>query len=117
MESEEEPSLSTIHVQANKREVPPTRNRGNPRRNSVVTVEQSHHIQEVNVWKRKPHATNMAKKDTTAVHADLMAQLSKSMRYKHNHQQHSTRTAFPMSTQQCISTLMSTPSRLHLSRA
>ena len=33
-------------------------------------VEQSHHIQEVNVHQRKLHATNEAKKDTTAVYAD-----------------------------------------------
>ena len=55
MEMEEEPALSTSHNKGRKREVPLTRNRGNPRRNSVVAVEHGHHIQEVSVQQRKPH--------------------------------------------------------------
>ena len=56
--------------QGPQREVSPTRNRGNQRKHPVITVEQSHHIQEVNTQQRKPHATDVAKKDTMAVYAD-----------------------------------------------
>ena len=48
--------------------------------------------------------------------ADPRARMLKSMRYKNSQQQqHSTSTAFQKSTQQSISMLMSTPSRLQLS--
>ena len=80
-------------VSANKKQ-------NNPRRNPIIAVEQSHHIEEVNVQQRKPHATNAAKKDTTLVYADLWVRMSKSIRYKCSQQQHSTRTVFTLSIQQ-----------------
>ena len=117
MERKEEPNLSRSHNKGNKRDVPPTRNRGKPRRHPTIAVEQSHHTQEANVQERKPYATNVAKKDSTAVYADPMSRMSKSMRWKHNLQwQHNRRTTFQKSAQQCSSMLMSSPSRLQLSR-
>ena len=76
MEREKEPSLSTSHNKGSKREVSPASNRGNPRRNLVITVKQSHHIQGVNVQQRKPHATNVAKNDITTVYAYSRARMS-----------------------------------------
>ena len=99
------------------KEDPPIRTSPNPRRNPVIAVEQSHHIQEVNAQQRKPHATNVVKRNTIAVYADPRVKMSKSMRYTHSQWQHSTRTAFLRSTKQCILMLMLTPSTLQLSRA
>ena len=87
MERGEKPSLRRSHNKGNKRQVPQPRNRKNPSRNPFITVEQSYPIQEVNVQQRKPHATNVTKKDTTAAYADQRARMSKPMRYKSSQQQ------------------------------
>ena len=77
LEREKEPSTSP--KQGSRREGAPTRSRSNPRKNPVIAVEQSHHIQEVNVQQTEPHATNAAKKKTTAVYSGPRARMSKSM--------------------------------------
>ena len=64
----------TNQNKGSKREVSPTRNRGIQGRNPVITVEY-----------------------TIVLYADQRARMSKSMRYNHSQQQHSTRTAFQKS--------------------
>ena len=102
---------------SNNWEVLTLRNKANSRRKFVLLGKQSQHTPGVSVWQEKPLAISAAKKDTTETHVNRKATMPRLIGYRHNQQQHNTKTAFWGTTQQCISVQMSTASRLQSSKA